>query len=414
MKYPRKCFVFCSFLFTFALLNTKKDMMKRIWMLLALAGMSAVGSAQDFEVTDPAEKHSVVTNSFWANWFVQGGASWNAFYGVGEKSLVAPFRKFPTGEGHTGLGLSLGVGKWFTPGLGLRAKWNGWQMGSEKDGVKADKYWMLNGQVLFNLSNMLLGYNDQRLWNVIPYLGAGINSNRSEDLCSTQWSLGLLNSFRLSDRLAANLELGWNSWEGSNSGLALKQRHQQFTLEVGLTYRLGNHKWRRSSDNDAKNALTEGELDALNAQLADAQTEIAALETELEEARKATPQPTAAPATAATQTAPAETKVVAAPVSIFFDLGKAMVVTPRDRENVASLARTAVEHKLRVVITGYADSRTGTPEGNLRLSQQRAQAVADQLVGLGVERKQIEVKAAGGVDVLGTTENNRRVVVELK
>lgn len=389
--------------------------MKKVFLLLAVASISTVAFAQDDEVTDPSEKHSVVTNSFWANWFVQGAATWNAFYAPGESSLVAPLRKFPTGEGHTGLGLSVSLGKWFTPGIGLRTKASGWQVGSKKDGVKADKYLMLNEQVLFNLSNMLLGYDEQRLWSFIPYFGGGLHRNTTRGINSTQFSLGVLNTFRISDRLAANLELGWNSWESGNHGISLKQRLQQYTLEVGLTYKLGNHKWRRSSDNDAKNALTDGELDALNAQLADAQAENARLEGELAAARQQSPKPAPAkvapPVPSAAKTV---TRVVAAPVSIFFDLGKAVVVTPRDKENVQSLAKTARENNLKVVVTGYADSKTGTPEGNMRISQQRAQAVADQLVSLGVKRENIEVKGAGGVDTLGTTENNRRVVVELK
>ena len=128
-------------------------------------------------------------------------------------------------------------------------------------------------------------------------------------------------------------------------------------------------------------------------------------------AAKSAAAPQVAPVTAAKAEAP---KVVAAPVSIFFDLGKAVVVTQRDRENVAAVAKTAVEHNLRVVLTGYADSKTGTAEVNQRLSQQRADAVADQLVKLGVSRDRIETHAAGGVSTLNTTENNRRVVVELK
>lgn len=390
--------------------------MKKLFLLLVVASFSVGAAAQERDVTDPAEKHSVATNSFWANWFIQGAATWNAFYGVGEKSLVAPFHKFPTGEGHTGWGLSVSVGKWFTPGIGLRTKVNAWQMGSEKDGVKPDKYWTLNEQVLFNLTNLLLGYDDQRLWNFIPYAGAGINSNRTANRRSTQFSMGILNTFRLSDKFAANVELGWNNWEAGNTGLRLKSRLQQFTVEVGLTYRLGNHRWRRAADSEAKDALTEGEMDALRAQLDDMNAENNRLQAELDQALKAKQEeyktyskPEAQPA--ATTVA---SQVISAPVSIFFDLGKAVVVTPRDKENVQALAKTAKEHNLKVVVTGYADSKTGTVEGNMRISQQRAQAVVDQLVALGVPRQNIEVKAAGGVDTLGTTENNRRVVVELK
>ena len=400
------------FLLTFVAIN-RCNVMKKFILLLAVASYSMVSVAQEVDVTDPSEKHSVATNSFWANWFIQGAATWNAFYGVGEKSLVAPFHKFPSGEGHTGWGLSVSVGKWFTPGIGLRTKVNAWQMGSKMNGVKPDKYWTLNEQVLFNLTNLLLGYDEQRLWNFIPYAGAGINKNTTTGHRGTQFSMGLLNTFRLSNKFAANVELGWNNWEAGNTGLSLKKRFQQFTVEIGLTYRLGNSSWRRASDAEAKDALTEGELDALNAQLADAQAENARLQEALE-AAQSQPKEFAPQVVSPAAVQSVQKKVISAPVSIFFDLGKAVVVTPRDRENVAALAKTASENNLKVVVTGYADSKTGTVEGNRRISEQRAQAVADQLVKLGVPRENITVVAAGGVDTLGVTENNRRVVVELK
>ncbi len=377
-------------------------MMKKVMLLLALVSVSLGMSAQE-------KKHSVSTNSFWANWFVQGGVTWSAWYGVGEKSLVAPFRKFPTGKGHTGLGASLSLGKWFTPGIGLRTKVNAWQIGTKVDGVKADHYWSVGEQVMFNLSNMLMGYKEDRLWNVIPYAGAGIFRNTTAKKYLGGLSIGLLNTLRISPKVSAHIDLGLNSYEGSG-GLSMKSRNRQFVAEVGITYRIGRHGWSKTPDVEAMNALSQSEIDALNAQLQDMTAENDRLQQELaaKPAAVAAPQPTHSTA------AKAEAKVVAAPVSIFFDLGKAVVVTPRDRENVASLAKTAKENNLRVVVTGYADSKTGTAEGNKRLSQQRADAVADQLVKLGVSRDKIETRAAGGVNTLDTVENNRRVVVELK
>ena len=57
--------------------------------------------------------------------------------------------------------------------IGLRTKLNLWQMGTKsEDGVKADKYWTLNEQVMFNISSLLLGHNPYRLWNCIPYIGS--------------------------------------------------------------------------------------------------------------------------------------------------------------------------------------------------------------------------------------------------
>lgn len=385
--------------------------MKKTILLLAVASLSlSVASQEVDDVVSPGEKHSVATNSFWSNWFLQGGAVWNAFYAPGENSLVAPFRKFPSGEGHTGWGAAVAVGKWFTPGIGLRTKLNFWQMGSKKDGVSASKYWELNEQVLLNVSNMVLGYNEKRLWNAIPFFGAGVN-HRS-DSHGLQASAGLLNTFRLTDRLQAHLEAAVNFWESGGGSLRLKNHERQFALEVGLTYRLGRHTWKRAADVDAIGALTEGELDALNAQLSDALSENADLQQQIDTLSAALRRQPAAPAPA--PAVAVRPQVISAPVSIFFDLGKAVVVTPRDRENVAALAAVAREHNLRVIVTGYADSKTGTPEGNRRISQQRADAVADQLVQHGVSRDMISTVAMGGVSTLQTTENNRRVVVELK
>ena len=74
----------------------------------------------------------------------------------------------------------------------------------------------------------------------------------------------------------------------------------------------------------------------------------------------------------------------------------------------------AKQNNAQLKVTGFADSKTGSAEYNQRLSQQRAEAVADALVQMGVERGQIEVVAAGGVDTLNPFDYNRRAVVEIK
>ena len=383
--------------------------MRKVLLLLCFVSMSAVMLAQEDAVTE--DKHSVKTNRFWSNWFVQGDVTWNAFYGAGggRRVLTAPFHKFPTGggAGYTGLGASLAIGKWFTPGLGLRTKVNAWRLGSKPDGGgDPDQYWAANEQVLVNLSNLLMGYNEYRVWNFIPFFGAGINRNMSQDHYSTQLSFGLLNTFRISRRVWVNAEIGWNSWEANNTGIGLKKRHQQLTAELGLTFGLGKSRWKKVTDSGASNALLQGELDALNAQLEDALAENNRLQNELANQPKAT----AAVSTAAPKVV---TKVVAAPVSVFFTVGKA-VVSKKDLQNVSALAEVAKQNNAQLKVTGFADSKTGSAEYNQRLSQQRAEAVADALVQMGVERSQIEVVAAGGVDTLNPFDYNCRAVVEIK
>ena len=384
--------------------------MKKLFLMLAIASLSLSAMAQDEDDMDiaPAEKHRVATNGFWQNWFLGANVTWSAFYGEGERSLVAPFRKFPSGTYYNGLGVSLSLGKWLTPVFGLRTKVNAWQIGKKDEGLGGDKYWTANEQLLINATSLFRGYDEQRFWSIIPYVGAGVHRNMTHSHYSTVLSLGLLNTLRLSPRFSANIELAWNSAEGSNSGLALKNRNQHFAVELGLTWHIGKNNWRHATDQEAVSALTEGELDALNAQLADALAENERLQQELD----AKPMPTAAITTVAPAVRTVE-NIISAPVSIFFEVGKANVIASRDMLSVKALAELAIEKNASVLVTGYAD-KSGKADANMKLSERRAQAVADELVRFGVNRQRIEVVAAGGVDTLKPAEYNRRATVELK
>ena len=224
-----------------------------------------------------------------SQWFVQTNFSWNAWYAVGQKSLVAPFHKFPGGggDGHTGWGLSLSGGRWMTSALALRTKLNMWHMGMKRyDGQKSDKYWPMRAQLVFNLSSVLMGHNPYRFWNFMPYIGAGLSRNMSAAHYTSNLSFGILNTFRLTPKLAGNFEIGWNSYEG-NGGIALKDRLQQITFEFGVTWCFGTSKAKKKAEADAMESLSEGEIDALNAQLSDLEAENEQLRKELEEAKKA-------------------------------------------------------------------------------------------------------------------------------
>ena len=108
------------------------------------------------------------------------------------------------------------------------------------------------------------------------------------------------------------------------------------------------------------------------------------------------------------------TKVVAAPVSVFFNINKSKIASKKDLQNVSDLVKTAKENNSKIVVTGYADSKTGSAAYNQKLSEKRAQVVADELVKMGVDRNNIEIVAAGGVTTLSPISYNRRATVEIK
>lgn len=384
--------------------------MKRFLIFLTLMSLTLTTDPQS---ETPMEKHSVSTNSFWANWFVQANVVGSSFWGSQEASAVK-FSQLTKGY-RTNLGLSIAVGKWFTPGIGLRTKMNGfWGRAiiSEDKALNANKYWTLQEQVMLNVSNLLLGYNEQRSWNFIPYAGGGIGHNITSHRNAMGLTLGLLNTFRITKKLAANLDVNYGFYEPDFDGIAachieessLKNKDRIINVEVGLTYRLGNYTWKHSPDVEAMQMLTQSELDALNAQLQDALTENERLNAELE-ARPQEQQEVRTDTVA---------RILTAPVSVFFPLNKAVISSRRDLQNVAALADVASRNGARLIVTGYADSQTGNADHNRELSQQRADVVADEIVKMGFDRSKIDIVAAGGVDILNPQPYNRRALVEIK
>ena len=378
--------------------------MKKFLMVLALASVSVAGMAQE-----TTEKYSVATNSFWSNWFIQANVAGTAFYSSQENNLNlsnSPLKGF-----RNNLGASVAIGKWFTPGLGLRTKVNGvWGRTVNGDDKKANasKYWQANEQVLFNLSNMLCGYNPDRVWNFIPYLGGGIGRNMSYNSYAMGLQAGLLNEFRLSRKFALNLDLSFGLHEPDFDGNGIanassrspKSKDRDLNLEIGLTYNLGKATWNKVPDVDAINALHQSQLDALNAQLADANAENDRLNNLIKnhkcpEAKTVTVK-----------------EVATAPVSVFFNIGKSKIASRKDLQNVKAMTETNKDAKF--VVTGYADSKTGSASYNQKLSQKRAEAVANELVKMGVSRDNIEIIAKGGVADLTPISYNRRATVEIK
>ena len=381
-----------------------------------MCGLSMGANAQ--ETTDPVQKYSVATNSFWSNWFIQANLAGTAFWG--NQEVGNSFSKSPLKGFRNNLGFSVAVGKWFTPGIGLRTKFNGiWgrSVVSTDASTNADKYWTLNEQVLFNLSNMLCGYSETRVWNAIPYASVGVNRNCSANSYAPTWGIGLLNEFRLNNKWAINLdvnyELSTSDFDGYSAALPGSKPHDAHSLkglianhdralnvEVGLTYNLGKATWSKTPDVDAIKALSQSQIDALNAQLNDANAENARLKNLLAQKQN---EPAAAAVKNYSNT----------PLSVFFNINKATVASRKDLVNVKSLAEYAKENNANLVVTGYADSATGSAAYNQKLSEKRAETVANELVKMGVSRDQITTEGKGGVKDLSPVSYNRRATVKI-
>ena len=385
-------------------INNKK-VMKKLLIALAFAGFSMSSMAQE---ADPTLKYSVATNSFWSNWFIQVGVDWNAWYSNEEHGLGlarSPFKDFRSNPG-----ASIAIGKWFTPGIGLRTKLSGiWgkAVTDDNNDGNCNKYWTLNEHVLFNLSNMLCGYNPNRVWNFIPFAGAGLTRSMSYNTYAMNYSIGILNTFRVSKHVGINLELGWDRIEEDGDGIAVgngdrgwESHDNKLYAEVGLTFNLGKASWDKTPDVDAIKALSQAQIDALNAQLNDANAENARLKKLLAEKKDEAPKTVK--------------EFVGTPASVFFNINRYNIASKKDLVNVKGIADYAKENDANLLVTGYADSATGKPAYNQKLSEKRANAVADELVKMGVSRDKISTEAKGGVNDLSPISFNRRATVQVK
>ena len=386
-------------------INNKK-VMKKLLIALAFAGFSMSSMAQE---ADPTLKYSVATNSFWSNWFIQVGVDWNAWYSNEEHGLGlarSPFKDFRSNPG-----ASIAIGKWFTPGICLRTKLSGiWgkAVTDDNNDGNCNKYWTLNEHVLFNLSNMLCGYNPNRVWNFIPFAGAGLTRSMSYNTYAMNYSIGILNTFRVSKHVGINLELGWDRMEEDGDGIVAASNGERgwdshdnkLYAEVGLTFNLGKASWDKTPDVDAIKALSQAQIDALNAQLNDANAENARLKKLLAEKKDEAPK--------------AVKEFVGTPASVFFNINRYKIASKKDLVNVKGIADYAKENDANLLVTGYADSATGKPAYNQKLSEKRANAVADELVKMGVSRDKITTEAKGGVNDLSPISFNRRATVQVK
>lgn len=105
-------------------------------------------------------------------------------------------------------------------------------------------------------------------------------------------------------------------------------------------------------------------------------------------------------------------QIAPAPQSVFFQIGSAVLPTNStvNLQQIADLVKDNPGLKLKV--TGYADSDTGSAAWNKQLSEDRANNVANELVKLGVNKNNLIISGMGGVNTLTPPAFNRRVIIE--
>ena len=238
---------------------------------------------------------------------------------------------------------------------------------------------------------------------MVPYVGMGAVRVFDHNSYSFGFNAGIINTFRLNDSWKVNLEMGALFASKDMDGVTGPKRafDDIFTVTAGITYNIGGDIWDNSPDISSLVMMNAAEMAALNEALAQEQANNRNLRNQLAQRPKEI----------------VKEKVISgdcafAPQSIFFALNSAKIASHKDMVNLKSVAEVAKADGLKLRITGYADSATGDAKYNQKLSQHRAQTIADELVKLGVNKANLTIEGKGGVATLDPASYNRRVIIE--
>lgn len=346
------------------------------------------------------------TNRFGDNWFVGIGGGINLFWNEGYDVKVAP-------------SIDANFGKWFTPAVGMRVGYQGFQSQVWSDkatllGPTLDKdkgmynekfgYMYIHGDFLWNISNAIGGYKETRFWNLVPYMHAGFF--RSYGLDDIDYSnnefaagAGLLHNLRLADRLDLIIDMRATVVNGrvhESSGIAVLP-----SVTAGLAVDLGWPNFVRTSTvvgaleaaNAEKTAILETALAAMevaNAALEVENAELAKENADLnKQVRNLKNQPKMDYTTFFEGMGPA---------TIYFNIGQA-TLNEKEMAHLDFLAKNLIEKvdkntKIYLTVMGSADGNTGTAKRNQHLSEARGKYVFDILTTkYGIAKERLIVKS---------------------
>ena len=386
---------------------------------MALAAVAVEAEAQEYA---PIRWEGVYTNRFWDNWEV-AAAGGNSLLQITQKG--SDYGKF---KDRNGWNANIAVSKWIVPTLGMRLQLDAGEfrnytspsMGSAEVRMP---YLYVHGDILINMSNWIGGYDPDRFYSAVSYMGFGYTAlswtKKSETPYNGEYAFttGLINKFRISPRF--DIELDLRTWLMAEKSLPKSiQRGGRFAVamsaSVGVAYRFNQRNWSPAySQLDVDGYLLaimtlEEQLIERNAQLKRANSNFSALKSENDNLRN-----TLASAHAQTPVAPAAMPTESV---VFFTIGEA-TLTDYAKATLDSAVPLLMATDATILVTGYADKETGSAKRNEQLSKERAENVANYLVGLGIPASRISTNWVGDTVQAFTKPDtpivNRCVVIKM-
>ncbi len=354
-----------------------------------------------------------ITNPWYDNWVISAGAGVSAVTAKGNTMMVSP-------------NFELDLTKWATPSLAFRFGLQGYK-GREhftpnfrnhstlpydpSTNVVSWDYFYAHADMLWCITNTIFGYKFRRIYSLSPYIHGGYQRIFDPNAYKTNYDRemvfggGLLNSFRLCDRLSLTIDLRASNFSGRFHDSAQGGRATELSASAGLALNIFKPGWRRAKElEDARDAARVAER-AAQAGLDDAEKANRRLSddnaTLRDKNRALEDEINALKAVAASE---AERKgddellsrISDAGLVIYYDKDVFQIRKGEELHIDDYVRRVLAEEPLHVFyLTGSADKGTGTFERNSFLSINRVHRVKTYMMSkFGIPESRIVIKAA--------------------
>ena len=177
---------------------------------------------------------------------------WRGNWSVNVSGGVSAFIGSPPGCGdifdRTKPALSVSVGKWFTPAIGVRVAFRGFQF---KDALlETQDFRHLHADLMWNVMPGIARTKEDFRWDLIPYIGLGILHNDGSGRHPFAVSYGVQGRYRLTGRLHLTAELGCATTFKDFDGMGAADRwgDRMLSLTAGFSCTIGKKGWKRVVD----------------------------------------------------------------------------------------------------------------------------------------------------------------------
>lgn len=426
-------------------------------------------SEQWFHKLEPTYLRDVTQASGFAdNWFVVVGGGVSAFAGspLGCEDLFGRIKPAFNAQ----------VGKWFTPAIGARVSFLGFDL--KNADIQNTGYKLIHADLLFDAVDYFNKARVQPRWGVVPYVGLGLIHNEDNGNSPFCFSYGVMGRYRLSQRFHLTMELGGTTTfkDFDGHGASREFGDNLVGITAGLSVTLGKTGWKKVVDakpymaqndwlieysrrmdarhrQDSK-ALAEmrkileieGLLDYYNGSDGDnhkrsriyPKNDYNGLNSLMARIGKGKESDSfsksdrsrhwrSQTATDSVFTKPSDgqswneyllamsnnCECIGSPIYFFFKIDTNVLTDRSQLINLDEIARIAKKYDLRIRVTGAADSATGTDVRNDQLSLKRANFIYEQLTKRGLNEKYIAQVPIGGISEFQPIEGNRFTKVEL-